>query len=438
MRIKYVWQKYMKITRYLFPLLIISSLSAFSEARITGAFWQLNGGNINKSRAHWATELDLMKRAGMDTVIIQYSATDSSRFFGSSAKSNYYFQGPFKAGVVEIVINKGPIIVYEIQTDATFTYELDGALPSVIFGDDGEKLKDSFTDNLDTAVVWGEDAIEPIIIKVNLENDTDSITIIAGKLTDNASLPKAEEVKIGNNASTIKLEDDYSFLLDEAQKRDMKVWLGLKLSDQWWSGKLDLNKDLKENILLAEELLSLYGSYSSFYGFYIPHELYPSGPSLPKNYMDFFRDLTIGLQKLDKPVSIAPYFGGNMMPRSHGNYWEAFFKEVPLDVLMLQDGVGCHRLPLAQIPRYYKEVYEVCKKYGVEFWSDLEVFNQLPGEVFNAEPADFARVKEQVITQSPTVDKIVIFDWPHYMSPNRNSKAKALYDEYVAWIESEE
>lgn len=422
--------------KYLFSLLIISSLAIVSGANITGAFWQLNGGNTNKPRSYWAEELDLMQAIGMDTVIIQFSATDTERFFGHSTTARYGFDGPFNAGHHEIVITQGPLIVYEIETSAPFSYEIKGAEPSPMFGDDGEKLKDKGIDSLNNGVVWLKTE-EPIILAIDLKEQATSISLFVGSLSTASALPQADSITLNGQKSKVCLEDDYSYLLEEAQKREMKVWLGLKLSNNWWSGQLDLKKDCEENLALAHDLMQAYGSYTSFYGFYIPHELYPSSPTLPQNYLNFFRDLTLGLQKFSKPVSIAPYFSSNMMPRSHGNYWDKFFESVPLDVLMLQDGVGCHRLPINQIPRFYKEVYAVCKKHKVEFWSDLEVFNQLPGEVFSAEPADFNRVKEQVLTQTPTVDKIVIFDWPHYMSPNRNLKAKALYDGYLDWYQKQ-
>ena len=415
--------------KYLFSLLIISSLAIVSDANITGAFWQLNGSNTNKPRSYWAEELDLMQAIGMDTVIIQFSATDSERFFGHSTTASYRFDGPFKAGHYEIVIDKGPLIVSEIETPVPFSYEIKGAEPSPMFGDDGEKLKDKSTASLDSGVVWLK-TDKPIVLAIDLKEQATSISLFSGSLSTASALPQAGSITLNRQSSKVCFEDDYSYLLEEAQKREMKVWLGLKLSNNWWSGQLDLKKDCEENLALAHDLVETYGSYTSFYGFYIPHELYPSTPTLPLNYLNFFRDLTLGLQKFSKPVSIAPYFSSNMMPRSHGKYWDKFFEAVPLDVLMLQDGVGCHRLPVAQIPRFYNEVYAVCKKHNVEFWSDLEVFDQLPGEGFSAEPADFSRVKEQVLTQMPTVDKIVIFDWPHYMSPNRNLKAKALYDTY--------
>lgn len=424
----------MKIKKLIFPLLLISSLTALSvEAKITGAFFQLHGGLINKPRSYWENELDLMQQAGMDTVIIQFSATDSSRFFGGSELLAYRFAGPFAAGKHEIVIEKGPIVIYEIETKVPFSYELAGAEPIMLFGDDGEKLRDG-NHTLDSAVVWSADASGPIIISLELEEPTESISILAGALSPNQPLPEAKQVTLADGPATATSQDDYTYLLEEAEKRNMHVWLGLKLSDNWWSGKLDLQKDCADNLALANELQQHYGSYASFAGWYIPHELYPSG-ALPKSYMNFFRDLTIGLQKTGKPVSIAPYFGANMSPRDHGRYWERFFKEVPLDVLMLQDGIGCHRLPVDQIPVYYKEVYAICKKYNVQFWSDLEVFDQLPGEGFSADTADFSRVKQQVLTQTPTVDKIVIFDWPHYMSPTKGAKAKELYDSYVKWLQ---
>ena len=188
----------MKIKKLIFPLLLISSLTALSvEAKITGAFFQLHGGLINKPRSYWENELDLMQQAGMDTVIIQFSATDSSRFFGGSELLAYRFTGPFAAGKHEIVIEKGPIVIYEIETKVPFSYELAGAEPIMLFGDDGEKLRDG-NHTLDSAVVWSADASGPIIISLELEEPTESISILAGALSPNQPLPEAKQVTLAD------------------------------------------------------------------------------------------------------------------------------------------------------------------------------------------------------------------------------------------------
>ncbi len=420
----------MKSNKLIFLLLIISLTSLAIEANITGAFFQLNTGLINKPRSYWSHELDLMQQAGMDTIIIQYSANDSSRLFKSPDEQTYQFEGPFAAGKYELVIEKGPIIVYDIQTSAPFNYEISGSEPLMFFGDDGHKLADGINSIL-SAIVWDANATEPIIISIELEEPSPSISLLAGAIPDRQPLPEAKQVTLAKQPATMAPQDDYSYILEEAEKRNMQVWLGLKQSEGWTNDDLDLKKYCADNLKLAAELQKSYGTYPSFIGWYISEELC-SSELLPEN----FKELTLELHKTGKSVSIAPYFQDKISTCKQDQYLENFIKEVPMDVLILQDGVGFQR-PLEELPSYYQEVSNICQKYQVKFWSDLQVFEQVPATRFLADTADFNRVKKQIVTQAPYVDKIVVFDWPHYMNPAKSRNAKALYENYVEWLQEQ-
>jgi hypothetical protein len=61
----------------------------------------------------------------------------------------------------------------------------------------------------------------------------------------------------------------------------------------------------------------------------------------------------------------------------------------------------------------------------VKFWSDLEVF-----DIRDWSPAPAERIISQAKTVTPYVEKIVIWEFNHYMSPHRWEKGEKLYEDY--------
>lgn len=245
--------------------------------------------------------------------------------------------------------------------------------------------------------------------------------------------------------------DQIDIILSLAQKMNMQVMVGLTLESTWWKGVSDsgyFQRDLEKNIKIANELWDKYSHYSSFWGWYIPHEIddtYSKPDEHRKQITDLLEKMTAHLHQLSpgKPVGIAPYYSMNMTPQEYEQWWLKTLSAAKLDIMMLQDGVGCHRPNLDRdIVPYYQAMQKACQKTGVEFWSDLEIFDQihcppvdnLPLEHWDAMPAALERIKRQIFLEEPFVSRIVCFEFTHYMSPQMGIAQRKLYDDYKQWI----
>ncbi len=235
--------------------------------------------------------------------------------------------------------------------------------------------------------------------------------------------------------------DVFSTILKVAEGLGMSVIGGLELPNDWWDGEQDLEQRAKAASAEAEELWNYYGGYEAFAGWYIPHEFddyrFKDEQYIPQ-VNGFLRQIAETCHAISKEhsVSMAPYFIKYMEPDEFAAWWTKVLDGSGIDIMMLQDGVGCRRTDnQTEAPLYYEAMAQACAAAGVEFWSDIEVFHQIHGmpvdnERWAAVPASIERVMEQIRVQSPYVTKTVIFDFSHYMSPQYSAEAEKLYLDY--------
>jgi hypothetical protein len=231
------------------------------------------------------------------------------------------------------------------------------------------------------------------------------------------------------------------FLL--AEQYNMTLHLGITVNwdfssqigdSNWVTAELALNKKI------VIELLQKYGNLTSFGGFYIPYECFQGKfPSADNGeYLGrFFGQISavfrecelsvLGIQ--NKIISIAPYIAASGWVPGIKAFWQNFLDYSSVDVLMIQDGIGCHRMDVeTQLPIAYGIITEVCKQLEVTFWSDLEIFI-----IDDFTPAPFSRIQQQLSIEAKYVEKIVVFDIPHYMSRQYSSNAAILWEAYAAY-----
>lgn len=250
----------------------------------------------------------------------------------------------------------------------------------------------------------------------------------------------------------ITKNDQLEIILSLADEWKFQIMVGLTLDSSYWYGEKTVSyweNEVERNKKFVDELWKKLGHHPSFWGWYIPHEIddVTAKPEpmrlvvtrLLNEISSYCHKKTPGL-----PVSIAPFFSNAMPPDEYEKWWTKTLQGAGIDILMLQDGVGCHRGDIQRdIPPYYTAGKNACLHTGVEFWTDLEIFDQihcppvddLPLDKWDAIPAKIKRVTAQIETTAPYVSRIVCFDFTHYMSPQMGEKQAKLFQDYKHYIE---
>ena len=242
-------------------------------------------------------------------------------------------------------------------------------------------------------------------------------------------------------------KDVFSTMLEVAGELEMSVIGGIDLPADWWApGEQDFEQKAQKAVAEVQELWEYYGEYEAFAGWYIPHEFddyrFENEKYIPR-INGFLRTIAEACHALSDQhtVSMAPYFVKYMEPDEFATWWTKVLDGTGVDIMMLQDGVGCQRIDnQTEAPLYYEAMAKACAATGVEFWSDIEVFEQFHGmpvdnEKWAAVPAKIEQVMDQIRVQSPYVTKTVIFDFSHYMSPQYSPAAEELYLAYKQILE---
>lgn len=228
-------------------------------------------------------------------------------------------------------------------------------------------------------------------------------------------------------------EDFIKFILEEADKRDMKVYIGLYISNLTWNDG-DYEFEIEQNKLFLEEVKERYSSYKSFIGFYIPHET----GSIIYNIKETLEGL-IPLCKQTFPskmILLSPFFRGqglypdSLSPEETAKQWDIILENVgkDVDVIAYQDGTTL----LTMYEQYFSNVSKVCKKYNIELWSNVETFERDVRGQFP--PISFEVLRTKIEMAKKYVDNMITFEFSHFLSPNSpfetGKNLNKLYKDY--------
>jgi hypothetical protein len=270
--------------------------------------------------------------------------------------------------------------------------------------------------------------------------------------------------------------DPTEVILSYADLHAMKVYVGL-WSGPWPNDKVVsadpelLSNTRRQNIRVANQAWARYGHHTSFAGWYIPQEVWNQNWTTEENQRmrTFFREVSEHCKEIshNKPVAISPYFssfGTALDEETVAKVYTAFLKGdeqvkgAGIDVIILQDGVGtrcwntrdeiiANALPYFR--GFFKATQAASEGNKIALWLNAESFKTIEGGcsdnykgTFKAEPADFSRLKLQIEVASlaadgnpPLFEKIVTFDFFHYMSPVHPGETLAarqrLYNSYI-------
>lgn len=238
-------------------------------------------------------------------------------------------------------------------------------------------------------------------------------------------------------------KEPVAYVLDAAEKAGIQVWLGLYLNEEsnsfsWWDAVADENFSEADraaieyhalrSIAMVNDLAAQYGSHPALGGFYYSIEVANNAFTPPSNhaYLALIIDRVAKAvhQALPgKRLAISPFFNIDLdSAEQFGTMWEYVLKNSELDIIILQDGVGVAPQTLTkdndQVSDYFRAVRKAANAAGKPLWGNVELFTNL-GDRENPQliPASIDKVRLQLRTAAPHVDKFVCFEF-HYMDPN--------------------
>ncbi len=217
---------------------------------------------------------------------------------------------------------------------------------------------------------------------------------------------------------TLRDEDDdfAGFILKEAAKRDMTVFVGGYISNLTWNNG-DWKNEIAQNKKFIKEFVARYGDIPSFKGWYVPHEGYDRILNL--------KDTMGGLAALykdstpEKKVLVSPFFRSAVTsaepftPERTAEEWDYIWEKCgkDIDFCAFQDGTA----PLDELAAYVSAVKTVCDKHGIALWSNVETFERDVRRLYY--PIPFDQLKRRIKAVEGIVEKLITFEFSHFLSP---------------------
>lgn len=225
------------------------------------------------------------------------------------------------------------------------------------------------------------------------------------------------------------------WFLDLGEEYGVGIWFGLYdsgrhwLRGAWW-------REVEVNLAFIDELVERYGSSPAFAGWYICHETSRNDV----NIVEIFNALGRRCREaLDRPVLISPFpqgakqFGGSQVFAlgESMDHWRHIFEHTSgaFDVCAFQDG----QIHYQELPAFHEAIAALGRQHGVRIWSNVESFDRdMP---IKFPPADWRRLRFKLEAAARVAEKIVTFEFPHFMSPNScYPAAHNLYRRYHEWV----
>lgn len=109
------------------------------------------------------------------------------------------------------------------------------------------------------------------------------------------------------------------------------------------------------------------------------------------------------------------------------DHWDRIFAETrgAFDTCAFQDG----QIHYQELPAFVQGIRGLGDKYGVTMWSNLESFDRdMP---IKFPPADWRYLRFKLETAAQVAEKIITFEFPHFISPNSCYRAAhKLFERY--------
>lgn len=212
--------------------------------------------------------------------------------------------------------------------------------------------------------------------------------------------------------------DPLGTLLEAADKYGMKVFVSCGFYGDWKKSYVNRNDSgVRARAFRAmEQLVQLYGSHESFYGWYLPDEACIDG-HFDEDFIRYINEYAARGRSLlpESKVLIAPY--GTRLLQADDAY-VAQLERIDADIIAYQDEVGVRKSQPEETAAFYEALRRVHDLAGRSaLWADMELFG-FEGEVYKSAlvPADIDRIRRQLESISPYVDTVLCYQYMGLMN----------------------
>ena len=216
-------------------------------------------------------------------------------------------------------------------------------------------------------------------------------------------------------------------LFVEANRQGISIMIGtFSNHSYYWTdlSKKQLSETLEKTKAEITDLYNRYGDNPAFYGWYITDEIDErilsrassiSPPGTTANKVNHIKSLTP-----EKPIMLSPSYESNTSPKWWEEKYDKFLEVVKIDILGPQDSVGAKRFTPEMVSTSRRSK-TLCRQTRRSSVADVEIF-----DIDVWLPADIDLVKRQLFAVEPFVEKVVIFEFNHYMNPYKNNNKEAV------------
>lgn len=271
-----------------------------------------------------------------------------------------------------------------------------------------------------------------------VEAGIDTVVLIRAGLGERLACPSKA---VSSRVRTWSVyQDMVEMFLELAGPRNISFYLGLYDSGRYWM-RYDWQTELSINLEFVDEIWPRYKDYPAFKGWYLPHEVADTS----FRTLDINTRLAHRLKEIsDLPVLISPFFqqrsdfapfGGPREPEEHARLWDEIFGQYQgiVDYCAFQDATS----NLLDLGENFRLVREVADRYGIGLWANTESFDRDMPMKFPA--MDWRKLAHKIEAVQPHVDKLITFEFSHFMSPNAALPgARHLYDRYREFVAAAE
>lgn len=219
--------------------------------------------------------------------------------------------------------------------------------------------------------------------------------------------------------------NNFKNILKEAKKHNMKVYLGTVGPNTGYPCYDVLaqknQKDLLDYSIKAYEEVRTYLGESDWNsslieGFYISYEVDLSNASaygLPN-----IKYISEGLKSRypEKKLLLSPYLYEKSTESQSYEFFKTYYTQTKLDIIALQDSMGTGKTTsYARNTEHFRALQKAANETGKVAWANVETFemDKTPG---GYHAGDFTKIKQQIESSRPYVNKQITWIYPHTLS----------------------